>query len=106
MNFDYNNNIKLPFYFGLVHINDNSFLLMGGKYNCKENSMNDCYKIIIDDQNLEIEKDDDFKLPKKDEFNGKMFASFGNDYYGEFSSSSQGSFYLVNSKKKTIEKIN
>ena len=106
LNFDYNNNIKLPFYFGLVHINDNSFLLMGGKYNCKENSMNDCYKIIIDDQNLEIEKDDDFKLPKKDEFNGKMFASFGNDYYGEFSSSSQGSFYLVNSKKKTIEKIN
>jgi hypothetical protein len=106
LNFDYNNSIKLPFYFGLVHINDNSFLLMGGKYNCKENSMNDCYKIIIDDKNLEIEKDDDFKLPKKDEFNGKMFANFGNDYYGEFSSSSQGSFYLVNSKKKTIEKIN
>ena len=106
LNFDYNNNIKLPFYFGLVHINDNSFLLMGGKYNCKENSMNDCYKIIIDDKNLEIEKDDDFKLPKKDEFNGKMFASFGNDYYGEFSSSSQGSFYLVNSKKKSIEIIN
>ena len=106
LNFNYNNNIKLPFYFGLVHINDNSFLLMGGKYNCKENSMNDCYKIIIDDKKLEIEKDDDFKLPKKEEFNGKMFANFGNDYYGEFSSFSHGTFYLVNSKKKTIEEIN
>ena len=106
LNFNYNNNIKLPFFFGLVHINDNSFLLMGGKYNCKENSMNDCYRIIIDDKKLEIEKDDDFKLPKKEEFNGKMFANFGNDYYGEFSSFSHGTFYLVNSKKKTIEEIN
>jgi len=106
LNFNYNNKIKLPFFFGLVHINDNSFLLMGGKYNCKENSMNDCYRIIIDDKKLEIEKDDDFKLPKKEEFNGKMFANFGNDYYGEFSSFSHGTFYLVNSKKKTIEEIN
>lgn len=103
--FNYNNKIKLPFYFGLVHIYDNSFLLMGGKYNSKENNMNDCYKIIIDDKKIDIKQDIDFILPKKEEFNGKMFSYFGNNFYGEFSSSSYRTFYLVNSLNKTIEEI-
>ena len=105
LNYNYNKNIKLPFYFGLVNIDDNSFLLMGGKYNTKENNMNDCYKIIFDEKRIEIEKDEDFKLPQKEEFNGKMFANFGKNYFGEFSSLSYGTFYLVNSLEKKIKEI-
>ena len=104
--FNYDNKIKLPFYFGLVHIDDNSFLLMGGKYNSKENNMNDCHKIIIDDTKIDIKNDIDFKLPKNEVFNGKMFTYFGNNFYGEFSSFSYKSFYLINSLNKTIEEIN
>ena len=104
--FNYDKNIKLPFYFGLVHIDDNSFLLMGGKYNSKENNMNDCHKIIIDDTKIDIKNDINFKLPKNEVFNGKMFSYFGNNFYGEFSSFSYKTFYLINSLNKTIEEIN
>ena len=106
LTFSYDNHIKLPYYFGLVHLYDNSFILVGGKYNTKENNMNDSYKIIIDDNNINIKKDTDFKLGKKEEFNGKMFTNFGNNYFGEFSSMSYGTFYLINSLNKTIKEIN
>ena len=105
-NFSYDNKIKLPYYFGLLHINENSFILVGGKYNNKENNMNDTYRIIIDDNNINIKKDTEFKLGKKEEFNGKMFTNLGNNYFGEFSSYSYGNFYLFNSLNKTIEEIN
>ena len=104
--FTYDNKIKLPYYFGLVHIDDNSFILIGGKYNAKENNVNNSYKIIIDDKDINIKKDDEFKLGKKEEFNGKMFSNFGNNYFGEFSSISYGNFYLINSLNKTIKEIN
>ena len=31
--------------------------------------------------------------------------NFGNNYYGEFSSSNYGTFYLINSLEKTIEEF-
>jgi hypothetical protein len=105
--FNYDNtNIKLPFYFGLIHIDDNSFLLMGGKYNSKEKNVNDCHKIFIDDTKIDIKNDNNFKLPKNEVFNGKMFSYFGNNFYGEFSSISYKTFYLINYLNKTIEEIN
>ena len=104
---NFNNNIKLPFYFGLIHINDNSFLLTGGKYNSNDNkNMNNCYKIIIDDEKIDIKKDNEYKISKNEIFNGKMFIKFKNYYYGEFSSLSYDTFYLVNTYNKTIKEIN
>ena len=106
LRFNFKNNIKLPIYFGLIHINDNSFLLMGGKYNFNNNNMNNCYKIIIDDEKIDIQKDNEYKISKKEEFNGKVFLKFKNYYYGEFSSSSYDTFYLVNTYNKTIKEMN
>lgn len=97
------NKIKLPFYFGLINFDYNHFLLIGGKFNPKENSNNNCYKFIVDEKR--IEKDEDYKLPQSEEFNGKMFTKFSNNYYGEFSSLSYGKVYLLNSIEKTIEQI-
>ena len=108
LNFNYDNKIILPFDFGLIHINDNSdnsFLLMGGKYNNNDNNMNDCYKIIINNEKIDIKKDMDFKLSKNEDFKGKMFTKFKNYYYGEFSSLSYDTFYLINAYNKSIKEI-
>ena len=106
LSFNIENYIYLPLNFGLIHINDNSFLLIGGKHISKEKENNSslCYKITINDEEIHIKKDIEFKLFKTEEFNGKMFCNFGNNFYGEFSSSSEH-FYLVNSSKSEIEEI-
>ena len=106
LNFNIDDYIYLPSYFGLININDNSVLLIGGKYNSKEreNCSNFCFKININDEKIDIKKEMDFKLLKKEVFNGKTFFNFGDNFYGEFSSSS-GHFYLVNYSNKNIEEF-
>ena len=94
--------IKLPYSFGLVHIYDNSFLLIGGKYNSSQNNF-DSYKFVIDEKKIDIKKDKELKLAKQEEFNGKMFSNFGNNYFGEFSSFSHDKFYLIDFSNKSID---
>ena len=102
--FNLNNNVKLPFYFGLLHINDNSFLLIGGNRSSEQN-VNNCYKIIFDEEKIDLKINNEYKLIKKEEFNGKLFTKFKRYYSGEFSSLSYDTFYLVNTYNKTIKEI-
>ena len=107
LKFNFNNHTKLPFNFGLIHISDNSFLLIGGNDNSVEYKKDicNCYKIIIDEEKIDIKANNEIKLNKNVEFKGKMFTKFKKYYYGEFSSLTYETFYLVNTYNKTIKEI-
>ena len=107
LKFNFNNHIKFPFYFGLIHTSDNSFLLIGGNENSVKykSDLCNCYKIIIDEEKIDIKANNEFKINKIEEFKGKMFTKFKKYYYGEFSSLSYETFYLVNTYNKTIKEI-
>ena len=95
------NNFKLPFYFGLVNLNNENILLLGGKYDLKKNNTSSFYKLELEGNT--IEKYEKLKLPKNEEFNGKMFSDLGNHFYGEFSSLTPGNFYLINTVNNSID---
>ena len=88
----------------MLHINDNSFLLIGGNRSSEQN-VNNCYKIVFDEEKIDLKINNEYKLIKKEEFNGKLFTKFKRYYYGEFSSLSYDTFYLVNTYNKTIKEI-
>ena len=107
INFNFKKEIKLRYNFGLINLMNNSFLIIGGKKNDKNcNEVNDSLRIMINNKKLDIEKEQDLILNKNEEFNGKTFAYFGDGLYGEFSSLSHRTFYLINILTKTIEEIN
>ena len=101
--FNNSSKIRIPFSFGIININD-YILFIGGKYSTENNSHNNynC-KLFINEK--KIEKEEEFKQIENIEFNGKIFYNFGNNYYGDFSSSNYGTFYLINSLEKTIEEF-
>ena len=107
LKFSFNNHYNLTFNFGLIHITNNSFLLIGGNGNKEEfkSGLNNCYQITINDEKIDIKENNEFKLSKKEEFNGKIFTKFKKYYYGEFSSLSYETFYLINTYNKTIKDI-
>ena len=96
-----NNNFKLPFYFGLLNLNNENILLLGGKFDLKKNNNNSFYKYKLEGN--EIEKCNNLKLPKNEEFNGKVFCDLGNNFFGEFSSLIPGNFYLINTVNNSID---
>ena len=96
-----NNIIQLPFYFGLVNLDDKKVLFLGGKFDSKTNNINTCYKFEFEG-NI-IEKDENYQLPHNEEFNGKVFTNFGKQIFGEFSALSPGNVYLINSLNRSIE---
>ena len=107
ININYQKEINLPSNFGLVNLMNNSFLIIGGKNNSEKNiEENNSFKIIINDNKIDIEKEEKLILNKHDEFNGKTFTNLGDGLFGEFSSVSYRTFYLINIHTKTIEEMN
>ena len=107
INLNYENEIKLRYNFGIINLMNNSFLIIGGKeYNENNSEINNSLRIMINNKKIDIEKEQDLILYKNKEFNGKSFAYFGDWLYGEFSSVSYRTFYLINILSKTIEEIN
>ena len=105
----YKNEIILPKNCGFINLKDNQILIIGGKNSSnnqnKDENKNNC-KIIIKNKVIEIEKEDKISLPKYDEFNGKTFNYLGEGLYGEFSSISHRTFYLINILTGIAEVIN
>ena len=105
---NYKNDIVLPNNFGFINLKENQFLIIGGKYNSNlddKNKMKSNYKIIIGNKGVEIEKEDSLIIRQNEEFNGKMFNYLGDGLYGEFSSLSYRTFYIINMNTKTSEEI-
>lgn len=100
---EFSYNEPIPFYFGVVNINNEQVLLFGGKTNAKEDNTNNCYKFNCSNNVLEI--DNELKLPNKDEFDGKTFFELEKDTYGMFSAIHSDIFYVFNSKEKSFELI-
>ncbi len=98
-----NFNENIPFYFGVVNINNELVYLFGGKLNSREDDVNYCYK--FNSKNGELYKENDIKLPEKDEFDGKNFYELGNGNYGGFSSIYSDRFYIFNADSKEFEII-
>ena len=96
-----NNDFKLPFYFGLLKLNNENILLFGGKFDLKNSNNNSFYKYELEGN--VIEKCENLKLSKNEEFNGKVFYDLGNHLFGEFSSLMPGNFYLINTVNNNIE---
>ena len=96
-----NNIIQLPFYFGIVNLDDKNVLFLGGRYDSKTNNIDTCFKFEFEG-NI-IGKDENYELPNNEEFNGKVFNNFGKRFFGEFSASTPGNVYLVNSLNNSIE---
>ena len=101
--FSVNSNIMLPFYLGVVQINNDELLLLGGKYDPKEDNIDECFNYSYKENS--IKKNDDFKLPVKDEFDGKLFCNFGDNVFGQFSAIYSDFFYLIDLNQKSIELI-
>ena len=109
LKFNYRNDIILPFNFGFINFIENQFLIIGGKCNSNfedKSKINYSYKITINNEGIEIEKEKELFFSQKDEFNGKMFNYLGDGLYGEFSSISYRTFYLINMFTKTTQEIN
>ena len=98
-----NFNEPIPFYFGVVNINNELVYLFGGKLNAKEEDVNYCYKFNC--QNGVLERENNILLPEKDEFDGRNFYDLGNCNYGGFSSIFSDKFYIFNSDSKEFEII-
>ena len=106
IDFNFGKEIKLRYNFGLINLMNNSFLIIGGKqYNENNNEINNSFRIKINNKKLDIEKEQNLILPKNEEFNGKNFAYFGDGLYGEFSSVSHRTFYLINILTQKVEEI-
>jgi hypothetical protein len=97
-NDDYNSNkwisieidIKFPFNSGLIK-NGNNILLVGGKMDLNENSIDTCYNMSINEEDEIVKiniKINDAKLKQADEFNGNSFYCLDKKglNYGLFSS--------------------
>ena len=101
--FNINSDIKIPFYSGVVKINNEEFFLLGGKFDAKDNNIDECYNLSLKDKS--IKKIDDVKLPNNDEFNGSLFIELGDNKFGQFSSIYNDYFYIVDINNKNIELI-
>ena len=84
---------KLPFNSGIIMLDKNKILLVGGKIKMElnENSINSCYSMNINNTENKYKIDiklSDIKLERIIEFNGNIFSSFddNNLYYELFSS--------------------
>ena len=95
---DYNSNkwisieidVKFPFNSGLIANGDN-ILLVGGKMDLNENSVDTCYNMSINEEDEIVKiniKKNDIKLKQADEFNGNLFYCLDEKglHYGLFSS--------------------
>lgn len=98
-----NCNQPIPFYFGVVNINNETVLLLGGKLSVKEDTINSCYKYNGSNNTLDL--DTELTLPNKDEFDGKTFFQLGDKKYGQFSSLNSDFFYLYNAADKAFDII-
>ena len=97
------NGVELPRNFGLINIKKNEFLLIGGRLNNKEYN-NITYKIILNDDKIDIHQNEELIIKQNVEFNGKTFLNLGNFIFGEFCSSFN-KFFIVDYNNKLIEEI-
>jgi len=101
---DINTNLEsIPFYSGFVLISPNNAIILGGKFNSRQNNLDKCFK--FDFGNNSFSDDNVYNLPNREVFNGKRFCDLGGGLFGEFSSVSYNKFYLVNTTSKTINFI-
>ena len=98
-----NSDIKLPFYSGVVKVNNDELFLLGGKFDAKESNIDEFYNFSLKDNS--INKIEDIKLPNNDEFNGCLFIELGENKFGQFSSIYNDYFYIVDINNKSIELI-
>ena len=101
--FEVKSEIEIPFYLGILKLSNEKLLLLGGKYDLKDDNIDSCF--VYNYKENQVEKENEFKLPLNDEFNGKEFILLENDLYGQFSSFYSDYFYVVDVNKKTIELI-
>ena len=95
--------IDLSFYFGVLKIDKEKILLLGGKFDPKEDNIDKCFSYSFESNTVFEEAE--FKLPNKDEFDGKIFIELGNKQFGQFSSIYPDMFYIVDIDSKSIEVI-
>ena len=101
---------QLPFNSGLIMLDKNNFLLVGGKMELNGNSINDCYSMTINSNENKYTIDvklTDIKLEQGSEFNGNNFSSFdeNNLYYGLFSSNNPYLLYIYNKNTNSFTYI-
>ena len=101
-------NIKFPFNSGIIKIDNDKFLLVGGKMELNENSVNTCYNLNINNINNNYNIDihlSEIQLEYQDEFNGRSFNYLGENSieYGLFSSINQYLLCLYNKNKKEFK---
>ena len=101
---------KFPFNSGIIMLEKNSFLLVGGKIDLNENSINNCYSMIINkiDNKYKIDiKLSDIKLDQVNEFNGNIFSNLdeNNLNYGLFSSNNPFLLCIYNKKSNSFSYI-
>ena len=100
--------IKFPFNSGIIKIDNDKFLLVGGKMELNENSVNTCYNLNINTINNNYNIDihlSEIQLEFQDEFNGRNFNYLGENSieYGLFSSINQYLLCLYNKNKKEFK---
>ena len=96
-------NIKFPFNSGMIISNNNNILLVGGKMDLNENSIDMCYdmKINLIENKYDIDiKLSNIKLNQTDEFNGNIFCCIDQEgiNYGLFSSLNPNLLCIFNKK--------
>ena len=101
---------KIPFNSGIVMLDKNKILLVGGKLELNENSIDKCYYMNINnfENKYKIEiKMSNIQLEQPSEFNGNIFNSFDNNYLeqGLFSSINQYLLFLYNKNTNSFSTI-
>lgn len=94
---------EFPFYLGILKLSNEKILLLGGKFDPKEDNIDICFSYSSEENKVQIENE--YKLPFKDEFDGRLFFELGDGTFGQFSAIYSERFYIVNPNTKTIEVI-
>lgn len=94
---------KFPFYLGVLKVSNDKILLLGGKFDPKEDNIDICFSYSSEENKVQIESE--FKLPFKDEFDGRLFLDLGDGTFGQFSALYSDRFYIVNHTAKTIDVV-
>ena len=101
---------KIPFNSGIIMVDENNILLVGGKMELNENSINTCYNMNINKKNEKYEiniTQNNIKIDQGDEFNGNSFYYFDNKDMncGLFSSINPYLFYIYNKRNNNFSCI-
>lgn len=91
---------EFPFYSGIFKLEKDQIVILGGKYDKKENNTDKCLILNLVDFSINVNEN---KLPSNDEFDGRLFMPLDDNTYAHFSSINPNKFYIY---EKGISKFN